>query len=57
MKKFDVFESNQLSIAVKTLKYPQAIATAMGGMTKDEGRAIILRLTGKPAKEQSYEGC
>ena len=52
MKKFNVFESNQLAIAVQTIKYPQAMATVMGGMTKDEARAVILKLTGRPAKEQ-----
>lgn len=44
-------ERHQLNIARKTLRMSDAGAMIMGGMTKDEARAIIKRLTGKTAKE------
>lgn len=44
-------EKHQLKIAKKTLTYSDAGAAVMGGPTKEEARAIILKLTGKPAKE------
>lgn len=46
-----VFDRHQLRIARDTLKMSDIGASIMGGMTKDEARAVILRLTGKPAKE------
>jgi hypothetical protein len=47
----NVFEKHQLNIAKKTLKMNDVGVLIMGGMTKDEARQIILKLTGKPAKE------
>ncbi len=44
-------DQHQLKIARDTLKMPDEIARLriLGGPTKDEARAIILRLTGRPA--------
>ena len=50
-KELSVPEKHQLNIARKTLKMSDVGARIMGGMTKEEARAVILRLTGKPAKE------
>lgn len=44
-------ERHQLRIARKTLAYHDAAVAVLGGPTKAESREIILRLTGKPAKE------
>ena len=43
-KKRDVFEKHQLKIAKQTLKYSDAGAFIMGGMTKQEAREVIARL-------------
>ena len=40
-KEGKVFNKNQIAIAKKTLKMSDAGANAMGGMTKDEARAIL----------------
>ena len=53
MKTLSVPEQHQLRIARQTLKYSDVGARIMGGMTKDEARAIILKLTGKPAKVEA----
>lgn len=50
-KELDVFEKHQLKIAKQTLKYSDVGAMIMGGMTKEEARKVIKRLTGKEAKE------
>lgn len=50
-RQLSVPEKHQLAIARKTLTYSDIGARIMGGMTKDEARAIILKLTGKKAKE------
>jgi hypothetical protein len=47
----NVFDKHQLAIARQTLKYSDIGARIMGGMTKDEARAIILKLTGKKPKD------
>jgi predicted Zn-ribbon and HTH transcriptional regulator len=47
----NVFDHHQLKIARQTLKYSDAGARIMGGMTKDEARAHIHRITGKKPKE------
>lgn len=44
-------EKHQLRIAYKTMKMTDAGALVMGGMTKDEARAVIKKLTGRTAKE------
>jgi hypothetical protein len=42
-----IFDFHQLKIARATLKMHDAGAAIMGGMTKDEARKVIRRLTGK----------
>lgn len=44
-------DKHQLKIAKDTLKMSDFGARLAGGMTKDQARAIIYRLTGKQAKE------
>lgn len=46
-----VFDKHQLKIAYQTLRMSDVGAQIMGGMTKEEARQIILKLTGKVAKE------
>jgi len=53
MKKLTVPERHQLAVARQTLKMPAAISAVMGGPTKAEALAIIEKLTGKKAKENS----
>jgi hypothetical protein len=48
-------EKHQLRIAKQTLKYSDAGASIMGGPSKEEAREIILRLTGRPAKEEAED--
>lgn len=43
-------EQHQLRIARQTLKMNDVMARIMGGMTKDEARLVIERLTGKRPK-------
>ncbi len=50
-KTLSVPEKHQLKIARSTLKMHDVGAAIMGGMTKDEARQVILRLTGKVAKK------
>ena len=49
MNKLNIFDYHQLKIARKTLKMSNIGAFIMGGMTKEEARKVILRLTGKRA--------
>lgn len=42
-----VFDRHQLKIARRTLKLSDAGALILGGMTKDQARAVIKRLAGK----------
>jgi hypothetical protein len=51
MKNLSVPEKHQLRIARDTLKMSDVGARIMGGPTKEEARAVILRLTGKIATE------
>lgn len=44
-------EKHQLKIAKQTLKYSDVGARIMGGMTKEEARIIIKKLTGKDPRE------
>jgi hypothetical protein len=44
-KNLTVFDKHQLAIARKTLKLSDAGAAILGGMTKDEAREVIRRLT------------
>jgi hypothetical protein len=44
-------ERHQLRIARDTLRMADPIARVMGGMTKDEARAVIRRLTGRVSRE------
>ena len=48
-KTLSVPEQHQLKIARATMKMSDMGALIMGGMTKAEAAAIILRLTGKAA--------
>lgn len=50
-KKLTTPEKHQLKIARQTLGYSDAGAQIMGGMSKEEARKVIKRLTGKEAKE------
>ena len=50
-KELSVPEKHQLKIARDTLKMHDAAVAIMGGPNKEEARVIILKLTGKPAKE------
>jgi hypothetical protein len=46
-KQLTVPEQHQLAIARATLRMNDAMAMVMGGMTKEQARSIIFRLTGK----------
>ena len=46
-----VFDKHQLRVARKTLNYSDVGAFIMGPPTKAEARAIILKITGKAARE------
>lgn len=48
--KLCVPDLHQLRVARKTLTLSDVGAAMLGGPSKAEARAIILRLTGKPAK-------
>ena len=48
-RELSVPEKHQLAIARKTLTYHDIAVKALGGMTKEEARQVILNLTGKPA--------
>ena len=50
-----VFDKHQLKIAKRTLQMSDVGAKIMGGMTKEEARAHIKRITGSAAKEESIE--
>jgi|GEM_PF-3679072 len=45
--KLTVAERHQLKVAKRTLKMNDVMARVLGGMTKDEARAIIKKLEGK----------
>lgn len=51
VKTLNVFDRHQLKIARDTLKMSDAGTRIMGGMDKETARAVILRITGKSAKE------
>lgn len=51
MSKLSIPQKHQLKIARDTLKMSDAGARIMGGMTKEEARQVIIKLTGKPANE------
>lgn len=50
-RKLSVPEQHQLSIARATLKLSDVGALVLGGMSKDEARAVIRKLTGRTPKE------
>jgi hypothetical protein len=56
-EELSVPDRHQLAIAKKTLQMSDAGARIMGGMTKEEARAIIKKLTGKDAKEEPEDEC
>lgn len=45
-----VADRHQLKIARDTLKMSDAMARVMGGMSKEEAKRVIKRLTGKEVK-------
>ena len=47
----NVFDKHQLVIAKKTINMSDAIANVMGYPNKEQAKEIILKITGKPAKE------
>lgn len=51
IKKLSVQEQHQLKIARQTLRMSDAMVYVMGGMTKEEARQIIKKLTGKESKK------
>ena len=55
-RELSVFDKHQLNIARKTLRMSNVVAKIMGGMTKEEAREIIKRLTGRAAKEDLANG-
>jgi len=55
-RELSVFDKHQLNIARKTLRMSNVGAKIMGGMTKEEAREIIKRLTGRAAKEDLANG-
>lgn len=50
-RELSVPEQHQLKIARQTLKYNDVFVNVLGGMTKEEARNVIERLTGKKPKE------
>ena len=48
----DVFDKHQLRVAKATLRLSNAGAKIVGGMTKEEARLVIKRLTGKYSEEE-----
>ena len=51
MQKLSVPEKHQLKIARRTLQLVDGADHILGGMTKDEARKCIKKLTGKVPKE------
>ena len=49
-RQLSVFDKHQLNIARKTLKYSDLAIKALGGMTREEAKIIIKKLTGKEVK-------
>jgi len=62
-RQLSVPEKHQLAIAYKTVKMPEAMVGVMGGMTTQQAKDIIKKLTGKEyeerteAKEQVCKAC
>ena len=54
--KLSVPEKHQLRVARMTLTYSDVGARIMGGPSKEESRAIILRLTGRREHECPESG-
>lgn len=51
--KLTAFEKHELEIAKATLAMPDSIAAIMGGMSKEEARQIVERLSEAKVKEDS----
>ena len=49
-RKLSVFEKHQLRIARKTLNMPDEVVALLGGMTKEEAKQIIKKLSKRRAK-------
>lgn len=56
MRKLSVPEKHQLRVARDTLKMSDVGALIMGGPTKSEACQIILKLTGRPVREDCDDG-
>ena len=54
-RELSVFDKHQLRIAYDTLKLSDIGALIMGGMTKQEAREVIRKLTGKVIREAQNE--
>jgi len=52
-KSLSVFEQHQLAIARRTLRMADPILGVMGGMTKEQAREVVTRLTGKVSPQVS----
>jgi hypothetical protein len=50
-RRLSVPERHQLRIAKRTLELSDVGALILGGMTKEEARIVIKKLTGREAKE------
>ena len=55
VRNLTVPELHQLEIARATLKMTDIMARILGGMTKEEAREIIARLTGKAVDSEKKE--
>lgn len=51
MRKLTVSEKHQLAIAKSTLKMPDAMVEVLGGITKQDAKAIIKKLTNKEVRD------
>jgi len=54
-RRLSVSELHQLEIARKTLQMTDIMARILGGMTKEEAREIITKLTGKLVDSEKEE--
>lgn len=51
----DVFEKHQVNIAKSTLRLSDAGARILGGMTKEEARAVLAKARWSPKRIKRYE--
>jgi hypothetical protein len=55
MKKMNVFKKHQFKIAKDTLKFTDAGANIMGGMTKEEARNFLLSIGWTATQINNFE--